>query len=95
MNPKNRLTSSSSNLKPYPLVETKNGFQFTTDNGSLYEIYLGDGGEFFPGASLAPLSVYFGFSRKVKPPKGVALSDSRIELTVKTALCELLQAEPD
>ncbi|GAB3225755.1 hypothetical protein GCM10027423_62270 [Spirosoma arcticum] len=95
MNPKNRLTSSSSNLKPYPLVETPNGFQFTTYNGSLYEIYLGDGGDFFPGASLASLSVYIGFSRKIKPPEGVALSDQRIETTIKTALFELLEAESD
>ena len=95
MNPKNRPTSSSSSLKPYPLVETRKGFLFTTDNGSVYEIYLGDGSEFFPGVPLAPLSVYFGFSRKIKPPKGVALSDQRIETTIKTALFELLEAEPD
>lgn len=95
MSQTNQPILSRTNPKPYPVVETESGFEFTTANNSLYEIYLGEGGEYFSRVPLSSQSVYFGFSRKNKPPKGTDTRDRRIQDTIKWAIETLITEEPD
>lgn len=56
------MTSSSSNLNPYELLEVSSGFQFLTDQGKAYFVYTTEAEGYFPeGTLFAAHAFMFGF----------------------------------
>ncbi|MBC3538745.1 DUF6169 family protein [Rufibacter sediminis] len=56
------MTSPSSNLNPYELLEVSSGFQFLTDQGKAYIVYTTEAEGYFPeGTLFAAHTLMFGF----------------------------------
>jgi hypothetical protein len=91
MSPNDPNESSLSNLSPYRLQESENGYVFETDFGTIYELVFRDDADYFPGEDF--LGPILSFAIALLDGEESA-KDPKVEDTVAYVLQHTFEANP-